>query len=228
MHIVREKRFAHTLGLRLRASRPRPRPRSRPRPRPRLSSDAVRYSEVGRHPRNPTLRSPRRPSSHLPSKPSWRSPSPLSSRSLPRLRRSRQQRLAAPMVAPMASAATATSAPPLPAAPTVVANPVAAAPQPRPPGGIARQLVDLATLRSQGLLDDAEFASAKARVLGLPPPAPPPPPVPPPTVLSAPPTATPPPSSGCREPRTPPRARRRLNHLRWCAALHRDRHGYVW
>ena len=46
----------------------------------------------------------------------------------------------------------------------------AASPPPPPPappaGGVVEQLQQLATLREQGVLDDAEFATAKAKLLG--------------------------------------------------------------
>lgn len=53
----------------------------------------------------------------------------------------------------------------------VATYPTASAPPPAPPqsattGGLASQLQDLASLRDQGVLTDAEFAAAKAQLLG--------------------------------------------------------------
>ena len=90
-------------------------------------------------------------------------------------RRLETQAAAAAAAAAAPTAPTAEAAPVEAAAPTAAANPVAAAPQPRSPPDIPGQLIELAQLRSQGVLDDAEFAIAKARVLGAPPPAAPPP-----------------------------------------------------
>ncbi|HEV7763234.1 MAG TPA: SHOCT domain-containing protein [Acidimicrobiales bacterium] len=59
--------------------------------------------------------------------------------------------------------AMAAQAPPPPPPP-----PAAPAPAPAPAGGDEmKQLQQLADMRSQGLLDDQEFAAAKAKLLGL-------------------------------------------------------------
>jgi Short C-terminal domain len=50
--------------------------------------------------------------------------------------------------------------------PAYGADPYAAPPQPQPAADPVAELKQLAELRDQGILTDAEFASQKARVLG--------------------------------------------------------------